>query len=237
MYFEERELSLSAKPVETTEFIEGEVYFSVSYLDDDKLIPDLKSYLFVGRDLAPDDSGQLHFQVMDPVHRETSSENGYVEFPARTRDRPDLLEYEQALEELMRCSLRRRGPLKRSGETSAASILCFEARQLKGFGESVRPIDLVEGSIYFSLFFLDDEFLIPGLEPYIFLGQNLEAEEDGFYFQDLDSYRRGVRHGKAAGDQSAMLLVESVENISLLNYEQALEELMACSLRRRETAT
>jgi len=175
---------------------------------------------------------------MDPVHRQASSQKGYMEFPTKAEGSSDFLEYEHALEELMRCSLRRRGLLKMPlEEVSATSILCFEARHLKRFGESVRPVDLAEGVICFSLFFLDDRFLIPGLEPYIFLGENLEAEEEGFYFQDLYSYRCGVRHGKAAGNQSAMLIVESAENLSLLDYEQALEELMACSLRRRETPT
>jgi hypothetical protein len=61
----------------------------------------------------------------------------------------------------------------------------FEARELKPYAEPVSPEELKIGETYFAVLFLDDDGLVPTLEPKIFIGRDLEPEDDGkLYFQD-----------------------------------------------------
>ena len=96
--------------------------------------------------------------------------------------------------------------------------------------------ELTEGSVYFKLTFLDEDMLIPSLEALVFTGRNLDAGESGqVYFQDFDSYRRGVTYHSACGDEQATFLKGSENELgAFFEYEQALDVLMACSLRRRQ---
>lgn len=111
--------------------------------------------------------------------------------------------------------------------------MLFEARELKDDAETVPTDQLQEGEIYFAVDFFDDDMLIPFLEPKVYIGRNLDPEEDdAFYFQDLDSYQAGVRFDTATDDDEAMF--ETGTERHLFDYEGALEVLMSCSLRRKE---
>jgi len=67
-------------------------------------------------------------------------------------------------------------------------IIRFEARDLKHYGEFVQPSDLIEGETYFAVQFLDDQMLVPKLDPLVFVGRNLEPGDAGrLYFQDAAS--------------------------------------------------
>ena len=121
----------------------------------------------------------------------------------------------------------------------------FEERELQPYAESVSASAVVEGSIYFSLNYVDDELLFPVREPVIFIGRNVEANDVGrVYFQDLRSYREGARYpwgasgGSAAhpqGGSDAKFYSGSENEVGhIFEYERALEQLMRCSLRRRK---
>lgn len=112
----------------------------------------------------------------------------------------------------------------------------FEERELKPYAEPVSANKLKEGSIYFFLGYVDDEMLIPGLEPVVFVGRNLDPEdEERVYFQDLDSYRRGVRYDSATkGDDATFYTGSENEEGHVFEYERALDQLMLCSLKRRK---
>jgi hypothetical protein len=69
VYFEGRELKEYAEPVLANELREGEIYFSVNYVDDDMLIPVMETVVFIGRNLEPGDVGQVYFQDVES-HRE-----------------------------------------------------------------------------------------------------------------------------------------------------------------------
>ena len=114
----------------------------------------------------------------------------------------------------------------------------FEARDLKPYSEPVAARDLEVGAIYFSVTFLDDQMLLPCMEPLVFLGRNLETGDSAeVYFQDLVSYRQGILYEAAATDQHARFIKGSEDELGhVFAYEQALEVLMACSLRRSETS-
>ena len=75
----------------------------------------------------------------------------------------------------------------------------LEARELKTYLETVPREQLVEGDLYFSVSYVDDELLQPTLFSVVFVGKNLEpGDQDKYYFQDLDSYAAGVRHSTAS---------------------------------------
>ena len=62
MRFEERELQPYAEPVSAIELQEGSVYFAVTFVDEDMLIPIMATLVFVGRNLEPGDIRKVYFQ-------------------------------------------------------------------------------------------------------------------------------------------------------------------------------
>lgn len=74
----------------------------------------------------------------------------------------------------------------------------FESRELKPYAEPVAATDLKEGAVYFFLNFADESMLLPTMEPVVFIGRNLDTTDVGvIYFQDIDSYRHGIRYNSA----------------------------------------
>jgi hypothetical protein len=109
----------------------------------------------------------------------------------------------------------------------------FEERELKPHAETVLPDELQVGSVYFAVNFVDDAMLIPVMEPKVFIGRDLDPDRPGrFHFQDLDSYRRGVRFESSTEDDEAVF--ETGTEKHLFEYEKALDVLMRCALRRRD---
>jgi len=115
----------------------------------------------------------------------------------------------------------------------------FEERELKPFATFVLTKDLKEGAIYFALQYLDDKMLLPTMRPVAFIGKNLEPGDTGrVYFQDAESYRSGYRRDSSDSDTEA--LFESFPESktgdvgAVYEYEDALDDLMRCALRRRK---
>jgi len=108
----------------------------------------------------------------------------------------------------------------------------FEARDLKPYAEPVSPDQLKEGTTYFAVNFADEDMLVPILEPKVFIGRNLDANEPGLYFQDFDSYRRGVRFVSPTAENEARFEIGAERHV--FDYERALDVLMSCALRRRK---
>jgi hypothetical protein len=110
----------------------------------------------------------------------------------------------------------------------------FEGRELKPHAEPISAAGLKEGSIYFAVNYLDDEMLIPNLEPLVFVGRNLDPSDTRqVYFQDIDSYGAGIRHDSVGSDVEARFWNGSENEVNhIFEYEQALDELMRCALRR-----
>ena len=109
-------------------------------------------------------------------------------------------------------------------------------REVKSHAEPVSTEDLKEGAIYFFVNFVDGELLIPTVEPVVFVGRNLEPGEVGrVYFQDIYSYREGTRYDTTNEDHPAEFQTGSEDELGhVFEYEQALDVLIACSLRRRK---
>jgi hypothetical protein len=69
--------------------------------------------------------------------------------------------------------------------------------------EELLMIDYRVGDIYFVIWFHDEERLYPYFESAVFVGKNIEDEQqDGefWYFQDLESYLQELPQHKAPGD-------------------------------------
>jgi len=110
----------------------------------------------------------------------------------------------------------------------------FEGRDLKPFAEPVAESTLEEGTVHFSVNFVDDEMLVPTLEPVVFVGRNLgQSDTDRLYFQDVDSFRRGVRYLQSGNDDDGTFYVGPGTQVShIFEFERALGVLMHCSIRR-----
>ena len=114
----------------------------------------------------------------------------------------------------------------------------FETRELKEHSEPVAVERLREGTTYFSLSFLDKEMLVPTLEPVVFVGCNLEPDDEErlFYFQDADSYRAGIRYhaNEPDADDADATFYSGAVPSHIFEYEHALDLLLVCSLRRKK---
>jgi len=110
----------------------------------------------------------------------------------------------------------------------------FEARELKPYAEPVQASKLKEGEVYFAVNFLDEEMLVPVLEPLVFIGTNLDGDTPGLvHFQDADSYRRGVSYQGEDVDGDATFY-QGAEPNHIFEYERALDVLLKCALRRKK---
>ena len=130
--------------------------------------------------------------------------------------------------------------------------LVFERRTLKSYLVTVAPADLAVGHVYFRVAFIDEDMVVPEWTGLVFLGHDLSPQLPGLYFQDAESYFAGER----ADDEMWMSAVAEQEDAhgyswisehmrfdwvparskssSVSDFEAALEQLLACSLRRRQ---
>lgn len=113
----------------------------------------------------------------------------------------------------------------------------FERRDLKPYAEPVSEKDLRQGSIYFLVNYADEAMQLPTMEPVVFIGRNLHKDDGGLvYFQDVDSYQKGVRYGSTSEDERATFYSGSeLETSHVFEFEKGLDELIRCSLRRNKT--
>ena len=119
-------------------------------------------------------------------------------------------------------------------------MVSFEVGELKPYVEYVRSDELREGEIYFKVIYLDDLTLVPMLQPYVFIGRDLEDDyEQQVYFQDAASYAAGVRldDAREGGDiGNAHIICGTASDVHVMEFEEALKALIKCELRRREVA-
>ena len=127
--FAGREIPQYAVHVKPEDLEVGNVYFRVSYLDNDMVVPEVTPLVYVGRDLDPptENSHQLYFQDAGsyfagirweddapPVKGENEEERfqSWLErghFELFEESQVSVLEFENALNLLLLCSLRRQG--------------------------------------------------------------------------------------------------------------------------------
>jgi hypothetical protein len=112
----------------------------------------------------------------------------------------------------------------------------FEEREMKPYAEPIAASELKEEAIYFFVNFVDEEMLIPTMQTVVYVGENLDSgDEDQVYFQDIESFNRGVRYGdEADGDYALFQKGAKSELGHVFTFERTLDVLLACSLRRRK---
>ena len=111
----------------------------------------------------------------------------------------------------------------------------FEGRDLKSYAEPVSSSELNEGEVYFALNYSDSEMLAPVIETLVFIGRNLEHEDKNeAYFQDLISFEKGVTYNWESREETGTFYSSSANALKhIFSFEQLLNELMKCSIRRR----
>lgn len=115
-------------------------------------------------------------------------------------------------------------------------MITFEKRDLPAGADPVNAKELTIGETYFKVSYVDEDMTIPLMDSVNYIGRNLaDDEEDTLYFQDAESYREGIRFSDNDVEPgSAMFYASPTEELrSIFDFEGALEELMRCSLRRK----
>jgi len=115
MWFEGRELPTFSGHYPASHLREGEIYYSVSFIDKELLIPELEPKVFIGRDLASGDHGFLYFQDVSSYsnHVRYGTPSAGAVFDRYLESQSSgVFDYEGALNELMRCSLRRQEAIR-----------------------------------------------------------------------------------------------------------------------------
>src|SRR5262245_28380077 len=237
--FPRRELPPYAESVSSVDLKLDSVYFNLTYVPGEMLLhPVLKTLVFIGRDLDAGDQDRVYFQDVGSHRRGVRYDDGEEASAEDSESRGEIFcgsenelgaffEYERALDELIKCSLRR--------QSQDQMIPNSDERELKAFAEPLLPPELQEGAFYFLLSYVDDEMLIPLMDTRAFVGKNLEPGDSGkLYFQDVDSYAEGIRYDPANKETWATFYIMPEDDmLDLFLFESALEELMRCSLRRR----
>jgi hypothetical protein len=107
-------------------------------------------------------------------------------------------------------------------------------RDVPSYAEPVSAEGLQEGEVYFSVIFADEDMCIPIVETLVFIGK--KTGEDGSVlcsFQDIESYRLGVKHGSPEAEGASFLFQPEKYLNFIFDYEKALDRLIYCSVRRR----
>jgi hypothetical protein len=114
----------------------------------------------------------------------------------------------------------------------------FEEREIKPYAEPVSAAELKVGEVYFFLNYVD-HLITPTMETVVFIGRNLEEGDVGIlYFQDVRSYRQGVSYESTTEGDSEATIHAALESQTghIFEYEQALDGLLGCWLRRRKAS-
>jgi hypothetical protein len=120
----------------------------------------------------------------------------------------------------------------------------FDAREIKPYSIPVPVNELEIGSVYFKIFYVNNDLLNPIMETVVFIGRDLDLDfidkDSDFddkvkvHFQDYESYARGIRFETfAKGDEAIFFCHLEDEFNGVFEFERALDLLMWCSLKRR----
>jgi hypothetical protein len=112
----------------------------------------------------------------------------------------------------------------------------FEAREVEDYAEPVASSDLRKGESYFMLQFMDDTMLVPIMTPFVFVGtHSWESGDERYILQEYDSYAAGERFDPGGESLVAFQLYRANEMNHIFEFEKALNVLLRCSIRRRDT--
>lgn len=112
MRFDGRELNPYTISVSASTLEKGCVYFSVIYSDPDMLVPTIYTLVFIGRGLLDGDSAELFFQDSISYFHGLSIDTADADSPVTIHrcsedELRGIYEFDEMLNEVLRCSLRR----------------------------------------------------------------------------------------------------------------------------------
>jgi hypothetical protein len=106
-----REIPTYAESVSANDLNQGEVYFSVQYADEGLLLPIMETLVFTGREKGEDGSVIYCFQDLTShqqgIKRGSQEAERALFYFQHANQLRHIFEYDCALDELIRCSLRR----------------------------------------------------------------------------------------------------------------------------------
>lgn len=114
--------------------------------------------------------------------------------------------------------------------------MIFGPREVKDYAQPVEAAELCTGHVYFSVQFLDEEMLIPLLEPLVFVGNDIDEPGEGqSYFQDVESYSAGIRIESSPPRDPLLLQCFPTKTLgNIYTYDHALDVLIGCWARRNK---
>jgi hypothetical protein len=119
LQFKSRDLKPYAEPVRSEQLREGVVYFSIQFADEEMQIPIVGTWVYAGRRLDPEDTEDLvYFQDVESYQQGFRYGSEDIDAPdASFQAQPEqelnhFFDYEHALNELLKCSLRRQAKLR-----------------------------------------------------------------------------------------------------------------------------
>jgi hypothetical protein len=114
-------------------------------------------------------------------------------------------------------------------------MLTFKERKITRSAQPISSDQLLIGDTYFSVTYADEDMTIPLVETMTYIGKNLgdHDDTDTLYFQDVESYRAGIRLSDNPQPDSLELFFCAPDQLNaVFDFERAMEELMRCSIRR-----
>jgi hypothetical protein len=112
VHFSGRDLKSYAEPITPDRLVVGEMYFSVQYHDQDMLAPEVEALVFLGNNLDPGPEGICHYfqdagSFLAGVRFGSGDEQDAQIYRQSQGQVKHIFEFERALDELLKCSLRR----------------------------------------------------------------------------------------------------------------------------------
>lgn len=111
IYFEGREISAYGEPVSEGEIKGHAIYYLVNFIDEKMVVPVMRTVVFVGKNLEPDDVNSFYFQDIDSYHEGKGYErdDDYEDFfVCSAKELNSVYDLEHALERLMYCFLQQK---------------------------------------------------------------------------------------------------------------------------------
>lgn len=114
IHFNERELPVAAYPVNLNQLVTGKAYYQITYDGDDKDMeaPLVLSMVFIGMNIDDDETDTVYFQDALSydfgIRLSDDPESGtFMLFRCTPDGLGAIFEFDQALDEMMKCSIRR----------------------------------------------------------------------------------------------------------------------------------
>ena len=134
-----------AQPISAADLHQGSIYFFVNFIDEEMLIPTMRTMVYIGENLEPGDKDQVYFQDIDSVNRgveylsDGDGDNALFETGSKY-ELGHVFDFDHALDVLLGCSIRRkkkeekshRWPRPSEAQPPGRGEVCGSRRRVNG---------------------------------------------------------------------------------------------------------